>query len=130
MMNVSEDKYISRWDDQDKILDEIALKTMHKYEKGEERGIRSKKMSVVIPFKSCRLLYRYVPRKRTLFFLISCYTLHMSNQIFLDSEKISPTEKLLGSIGSLIFVSDKAREFDSSININIQENWNEDLEYY
>ena len=54
----------------------------------------------------------------------------MSNQIFLDSEKISPTEKLLGSIGSLIFVSDKAREFDSSININIQENWNEDLEYY
>ena len=103
---------------------------MHKYEKGEERGIRSKKMSVVIPFKSCRLLYRYVSRKRTLFFLISCYTLHMSNQIFLDSEKISPTEKLLGSIGSLIFVSDKAREFDSSININIQENWNEDLEYY
>ena len=54
-MNVSEDKYITRWDDQDKMLDGIALKTMHKGKEAEEREKRSKTLSVVMPFKNCRV---------------------------------------------------------------------------
>ena len=55
---------------------------------------------------------------KTLFLLISCYTLHMSNQIFLNQRKMSPTGKLFESIESSIFASHKESLIQVSILIS------------